>query len=1218
MLLSFLFSRTVDAQTLPYSCTSAAAECNLIKNGGFEEGSQTTALRGVARHYAECWDINDSVPYLCQTIGTQNTPDILDATVSCTQYTGCDQGIGACVGIPISFISDNEVNIRPGGSGNRYAHMITAEQMHNELALPTSNKIYWLNLWAAPASCISHYYSKLCVKLVKTSTGQSYSAGTLEFFDLYSIPGEWRNPGICINLESANPFDFDKISFQFTEGDESAYDDFQLVQLADAGEDATVCQGTPAELGECCIDGAIYSWAPATGLSCTDCCNPVATPSATTTYTVTVTSPDGSCTATDQVTITVNPAANAFAISGNVNSCDPNGSAYTISNATPGFTYCWTATNGSPSSGSFTYPAVSTVPIYFADDGFLTITACPTGGTCPACPCPVAVTFEVFECCASKQYPALDNAFSQTVWGNNVSVSNATYYINNVLTFNSSVTFYNTVFKMAPHARIIILNGQTLTLDQNSSGGCIVEQGCEGMWDTIRINEEGNLVVRHGTIRDGITAVFSKDGGNYILESNTLLEKNYKNIVVAPYPNTHNGIIRNTMITGSASLPYPPYLNQQSYSGVEAYSVTGLTVGDAATSTNKVTMQTLRYGIIASNSSVTAKNLDVLNLLTSLLPCHSCQCPIGTGICAYTTEVTPRTLTVGGAGANDKVTFQQSSHGATGIHANGRETVNATYNLFDNVKTGASLNNIPSTFTLNLSNNTFKSFTFGIVATNLSYNDVTIAENDFNVGVTSGTIGTAIKVQNVNSAPIDLSITNNDIERVKTGIHLVKLISSAGLLVNVYNNDIDFTQLTGATVTGNYYGIRLQNCYGNEVESNTISKPGSSPSQSTVQKLRGISFENSQTSHIFRNELTKMGSGIYGLGACNASKLECNEFTSCYEGFYFSNANIGNQIAPNIFTNNQWHSYLHFKIAGEISASTWYYDNSNSLFNPFPQGCMNMSFSPTGSANPLCNAVEEKLSDENDSSTVRDEMLEEIVNASNEHEVENGEWLKVWDEQFAYQMLSEDSSWLDLNNEKDEFYQQYFDSISSTNTAWMAQSAAAINNLDFISAKFYNDQILPGNEIEKNRKTVNEILLSLLPMESPQLDSTQIETLELIAISDPVLGGEAVYSARVLLNLDPDETVKYEPVDEQDQTDLDQWLSVFPNPNSGQFTAHCLIETHEANLRIYTTSGMLLFQIPIEGEKLTVDVSHLSAGFYVIVAAAPERPSSHSKLSITK
>lgn len=52
--------------------------------------------------------------------------------------------------------------------------------------------------------------------------------------------------------------------------------------------------------------GVSYSWAPATGLSCTACANPTATPSVTTTYTVTGTD-SNSCTNKDSVTIKVNP-----------------------------------------------------------------------------------------------------------------------------------------------------------------------------------------------------------------------------------------------------------------------------------------------------------------------------------------------------------------------------------------------------------------------------------------------------------------------------------------------------------------------------------------------------------------------------------------------------------------------------------------------------------------------------------------------------------------------------------------------------------------------------------------------------------------------------------------------------------------------------------------------------------------------------------------------
>lgn len=60
------------------------------------------------------------------------------------------------------------------------------------------------------------------------------------------------------------------------------------------------------------VPGATYSWSPATGLSCTDCPNPIAAPFLNTTYTVTVTSPNG-CSQTAQATVNVDlPCAAAF------------------------------------------------------------------------------------------------------------------------------------------------------------------------------------------------------------------------------------------------------------------------------------------------------------------------------------------------------------------------------------------------------------------------------------------------------------------------------------------------------------------------------------------------------------------------------------------------------------------------------------------------------------------------------------------------------------------------------------------------------------------------------------------------------------------------------------------------------------------------------------------------------------------------------------------
>ncbi len=74
---------------------------------------------------------------------------------------------------------------------------------------------------------------------------------------------------------------------------------------ADAGPDVTFIKGRNATLKA--SGGTSYSWSPAAGLNDPTVAAPIASPEATTTYTVTVTTREG-CISTDQVTVTVLPA----------------------------------------------------------------------------------------------------------------------------------------------------------------------------------------------------------------------------------------------------------------------------------------------------------------------------------------------------------------------------------------------------------------------------------------------------------------------------------------------------------------------------------------------------------------------------------------------------------------------------------------------------------------------------------------------------------------------------------------------------------------------------------------------------------------------------------------------------------------------------------------------------------------------------------------------
>lgn len=88
-----------------------------------------------------------------------------------------------------------------------------------------------------------------------------------------------------------------------------------------AGPDVSICQGDSTQLQ---ASGAnTYTWAPSTGLSCTDCPNPVASPSTTTTYFVT--GDDGTM---DEVVVKVlSPPVILNIVANNPTDCNlPNGS----------------------------------------------------------------------------------------------------------------------------------------------------------------------------------------------------------------------------------------------------------------------------------------------------------------------------------------------------------------------------------------------------------------------------------------------------------------------------------------------------------------------------------------------------------------------------------------------------------------------------------------------------------------------------------------------------------------------------------------------------------------------------------------------------------------------------------------------------------------------------------------------------------------------------
>ena len=112
------------------------------------------------------------------------------------------------------------------------------------------------------------------------------------------------------------------------------------ILLVNAGPDQAICKGNSVTLNAG-TGGSIYTWSPATGLSSSSVFNPIASPSTTIAYTLTVSNASG-CSGKDTVLVTVNPLPVAAA--GNDTSICV-GSSIQL-NGSGGATYSWSPSTG--------------------------------------------------------------------------------------------------------------------------------------------------------------------------------------------------------------------------------------------------------------------------------------------------------------------------------------------------------------------------------------------------------------------------------------------------------------------------------------------------------------------------------------------------------------------------------------------------------------------------------------------------------------------------------------------------------------------------------------------------------------------------------------------------------------------------------------------------------------------------------------------------------
>ena len=210
------------------------------------------------------------------------------------------------------------------------AGTLTGANSANPTATPSSTTTYTVTV-TATNGCTST--DQVLVTVNSTAAADAGPDQTICLGENINIGGSptgtagstylWDNAGTLSSATSSNPTATPTVNTTYevtvTDGNGCTGVDQVVVTVnplptADAGADQTICEGTSVSIGgsPTSITGTVFQWDNIGSLSNGTIANPVATPTMTTTYSVTVSDASG-CSAVDQITITVDPLPSADA-----------------------------------------------------------------------------------------------------------------------------------------------------------------------------------------------------------------------------------------------------------------------------------------------------------------------------------------------------------------------------------------------------------------------------------------------------------------------------------------------------------------------------------------------------------------------------------------------------------------------------------------------------------------------------------------------------------------------------------------------------------------------------------------------------------------------------------------------------------------------------------------------------------------------------------------
>lgn len=692
-----------------------------------------------------------------------------------------------------------------------------------------------------------------------------------------------------------------------------------------------------------------YVWTPNNTLNTNTGAVVTAMPTATTTYTVTGTNAFG-CSGSAQTTVSVLPNPTTPVIQGVNNVCTtdpPQIVTYTISNCDPNLTYTWQfLPNGIATIVSNNNCSVNILwNVAMVNAGFgatINVTTsnagCFSSSSLTVNPCCIPFDIDPNISAWHNNTSVLTTPFTIPIIGGTHTIINTSIAINGTFEIDADLIIDNCTVYFGPQAKINVQQGKMLWIKRNS----ILKAGCNEMWDGIYVSHPSSVVlIDDSRIQDAENAVYSNNGGNYIIQRN-VFDLNHKHLVVNNAAN-HAGIVVSNQLLCAGTL-ITPRSGQRTHIAVEINDVLGINIGSAAQPMFLNTIDNADFGIFAKRSTFNVQNNKIENISDAPLLGLKKECPVGTGVCIVGNSaiLLPNqpaqpvlTANIGGMAANELNNLKACEYGimaslathlniykntlnfiaqtAVQVSSNSLRNVNILQNTIIDAYTGVhALNNRRCTLNINqnaiaqidsnavflvnnsqgqiiVNNNTINNAARGAFAHNNVLSKVDVLNNKiqysgFNtcgntIYTVNGSCGEGVWAsENPNSGAI-YRINNNKITNHINGIVIYQLTKT-----EVHNNDIKMP-VSNRPIRR---GIEVNNCISTNVTYNKVSPFGAAI---TTTGIGGIYATVSPSSLICGNDLARIGYGIQ----CNAimpSRVVFNTNNQTFRGIWLNNNGI--------------------------------------------------------------------------------------------------------------------------------------------------------------------------------------------------------------------------------------------------------------------------------------------------------------------------------------